>query len=705
MAKKAIKIQPNNCRVQATFRPDTINEKDRTVEVVFTTGQAGKRYDWGSDSYYMEELEISDQAIVKERLDKGLSVIGDHDRYKGIDGVFGITETYRIENNELVGLVRFSSDEESDIKFTKVKEKILRHCSLGYEVYEYMPVPQAEDKLPLYRAVSWQPNELSFVVVSFETNNGVRSNDDSVNYSEIHIREDNPMNLEQLRAALAAAQNRSAPQAEIDELQRQIDTAVTAAERAAAPVPVPAPAAPAARAAEPVPAPAARAAAPVAPVIDENAIRAAAAAEQRGQLQPMLDACSTAGLTSDFAIRSYGEGVSLDKFRELVIAELGNESSENIIRNNGTVLNSDGRSDQQSQTREAAQSALHYRCGSDIKLDDNVRAFNNMTLFEMARSFVEASGENTLGMSRQKVATRAFHSTSDFPLILENVMNKNLQAAYVETPQTFRDLGRRTTVNDFRDKHTYSLGDAPNLLPLGEHGEYKAGTFSEGKEKYGIATFARKLGFTRQMLINDDMSALDRMPAMFGAAGSRLESDIVWGLLLNYNFFTGAADSITMEDGNPLFHASHGNLLEAGSAFSETALSNLRKLGRKAKTLDGNFMNITYGQLVIPEDIETTVDKILAGTILAHVSGEVNPWRGKLDYRVEPRLGTVSQSAYYAFSRMADTFEYAYLAGEEEMMTEVNTQTDIDGLEIKVRKDFGAGLVDYRAMAKATGAA
>jgi len=53
---------------------------------------------------------------------------------------------------------------------------------------------------------------------------------------------------------------------------------------------------------------------------------------------------------------------------------------------------------------------------------------------------------------------------------------------------------------------------------------------------------------------------------------------------------------------------------------------------------------------------------------------------------------------------MMDTFEYAYLSGEEEMYTEVINSTDVDGLEVKVRKDFGAGLIDSRGMAKAVGA-
>ena len=683
---KKVKVDVEQQRVQASFRPSTVNVEERTVEVVFTTGQGGRRYDRSTDTEFIEELDITRASIMVDRLDKGLSILDSHNRYS-IDDVFGITEGYRIDEQtgELIGTARFASDPASDVKFQKVRDGILRHVSLGYSVYEYTPRSHKPGELPVFRATKWQPNELSFVPVSFETNNGVlRSNSAPNQFSEIIIREDTPMNKAELIAALAAAKERNAPHNEVADLQRQLDALNTP--------PVVAPVADPARSAAP--------AAPAAPVVDPVAVRTA----ERGQLQPMLDAVRTAGLTDDFAIRAFNEGTSVDNFRAAVINELGVADSKNIIRNK-PVTHGEDRSDKKEATRTAAESSLIHRCGTTVELTPQIREFNNMTLLDMARDFLDASGVNTRMMSRQKIAERAFHSTSDFPLILENVMNKNLQAAYMETPQTFRDLGRRTTVNDFRDKHTYSLGDAPNLLPLGEHGEYKAGTFSEGKEKYAIATFARKIGFTRKMLINDDMSALDRVPQMFGAAGSRLESNIVWGLILNYNFFTNTADNILMNDGLPLFHATHGNLLTTGSAFSETALSDARKLGRKTKTLDNNFMNLTFGELVIPEDIETTVEKILVQNILAAVSGNTNPFQNTLRHRVEPRLSAISTTAWYTFSKMVDTFEYAYLAGEEEMYTETNTQTDIDGMEVKVRKDFGAGLVDYRGMQKATGAA
>jgi hypothetical protein len=48
----------------------------------------------------------------------------------------------------------------------------------------------------------------------------------------------------------------------------------------------------------------------------------------------------------------------------------------------------------------------------------------------MARSFLEAEGVRVRGFSRDEIATRALHTTSDFPAILAAVTNKTLRDAY-----------------------------------------------------------------------------------------------------------------------------------------------------------------------------------------------------------------------------------------------------------------------------------
>jgi hypothetical protein len=656
------KEQMPNLKGKAFFRPETVDRENMTVEVVFTTGEEGLRYDWWNDTHFMESLEVSEKAIRADRLNKGLSILDSHNRYDGIDKVLGITEEWRIEKGQLIGTCRFSRNQQA--VFDDVADGILRHVSLGYRIHEYKVTKATKDgQLEKRMAVDWEPLELSIVPVSFETTNGTR--------------EAERANTETHEVILTTE--------EVDDMPKPVDD-----KREDAPQDQPAteqrenPAEPQTRA------------------VDTEQ----AAAQVRAQLKPMLDASRAAGLDDTFAIEAFDRGVGIDAFRAEVLNKMAETRKADAIKSFGDPeLRSDGRRDQTETLVRGAEEAIAVRARvNGATMTDAAREFTGMTLYDIGRELLVARGINVRGMSREKIAARAMHSTSDFPLILENVMNKNLLDSYRETPRTFQSLGQRSTVNDFREKHLYRLGDAPSLKPLGEGGEYKAGTFSEAKESYAIDTFARKIAFTRKMLINDDMSALDRVPRMFGPAGARLENDIVWGLLLNYDFFNNKAADHKMADGKPLFDATHGNLLTgAGSALSKDALTALRKLGRKQKTLDGQFMNVEYNAIAVPEDLETTVEDLLLPRIVAAKVEDQAP-RQKMDIIVEPRLAVVSDKAWYAFSRMMDTFEYAYLSGEEEMYTEVVTSTDVDGLEVKVRKDFGAGLVDWRGMAKAVGA-
>ncbi len=656
------KEQMPNLKGKAAFRPETADREAMTVEMVFTTGEEGLRYDWWNDTQFMESLEVSEKAIRADRLNKGLSILDSHNRYDGIDKVLGITEEWRIEKGQLIGTCRFSRNQQA--VFDDVADGILRHVSLGYRIHEYKVTKATKDgQLEKRMAVDWEPLELSIVPVSFETTNGTR--------------EAERANTETHEVILTTE--------EVDDMPKPVDD-----KREDAPQDQPAteqretPAEPQTRA------------------VDTEQ----AAAQVRAQLKPMLDASRAAGLDDTFAIEAFDRGVGIDAFRAEVLNKMAETRKAEAIQSFGDPeLRSDGRRDQTETLVRGAEEAIAVRARvNGATMTDAAREFTGMTLYDIGRELLVARGINVRGMSREKIAARAMHSTSDFPLILENVMNKNLLDSYRETPRTFQSLGQRSTVNDFREKHLYRLGDAPSLKPLGENGEYKAGTFSEAKESYAIDTFARKIAFTRKMLINDDMSALDRVPRMFGPAGARLENDIVWGLLLNYDFINNKAADHKMADGKALFDAAHGNLLTgAGSALSKDALTALRKLGRKQKTLDGQFMNVEYNAIAVPEDLETTVEDLLLPRIVAAKVEDQAP-RQKMDIIVEPRLAVVSDKAWYAFSRMMDTFEYAYLSGEEEMYTEVVTSTDVDGLEVKVRKDFGAGLVDWRGMAKAVGA-
>ena len=87
-------------------------------------------------------------------------------------------------------------------------------------------------------------------------------------------------------------------------------------------------------------------------------------------------------------------------------------------------------------------------------------------------------------------------------------------------------FARRTTVADFKLVHRLQLGEAPQLEKVNQSGEFKRGTIGEAQETYRIETFGKVIGITRQVLINDDLDAFTRVPALFGTSAATLESDV-----------------------------------------------------------------------------------------------------------------------------------------------------------------------------------
>lgn len=670
-------VQTEQRFMTGSYRPETLDLEARTVEMVFTTGEAGVRYDWWEDVSYLEELEISENALRTERLDKGLPLFDNHRTWEGVKGQHGVTEAWRIENGELIGTVRFAKDDESDVVFQKVADGITRSCSLGYRVYKFQHIKAGEEnKLDTLRAVDWEATELSLAPIPFEkgASNGVRSernDNEPTNMVEILTEDENMLLFG--RFARNLKQDKQDPAGGV------------------APVAAPAPSVsentpePQQRANDPAPAP---------QVVEK---------EVRGDIRSFLDAANAAGLDQSHALEAYEGNRSIEDYRASVLEELGKRSHADTP----VVLGTDQRNDHSESVRKGAEDYINYLVGNVNTMSDAARQFRGARMLDVGTHLASMKGRNAqlAGFHPLEQATRAFHSSTDFPLLLENVMNKSLETGYQETPRTFLGLGRRSSLNDFRYKNVYKMGDAPDLKKLNESGRYEFGSFSEAKEQYRLHTYARAISFTRQLLINDDMDALGSMPRMFGQAGSRSESDIIWGLLLNYDFENNKAANHKMFDNKAFFHSDHNNLLTgANSAFSKAALSELRKAGRKMKTLDGKFMNLMWNTLVAPEDLETDMEEVLFNTIMPTKDADTNSFKNKFELRIEPRLAVVSPSAWYAFTNMLPAFEYAYLAGEEGMYTETVNGTDVDGMVMKVRKDFGAGYIEERGAFKMAGA-
>lgn len=454
---------------EAAFSPATLNDAERTVELVWTTGAQVRRYDYWEGRAYYEELVVADGAVDLSRLNAGAPLLNSHGSYD-LSDVIGVVERAWIDGNEGRAIVRFSGRDEVEPIVADVKAGILRNVSVGYQVREYQ-VEEKQDQPPIYRAVDWLPMEISLVAIPADAGAGTRS--------------------QKLSAAPCVFSTRA--NAAHQQKESEMDKAT--------------PAAPTAQ--------------------DLDAVRAEAVTAERARVQQINELCDKHGC-SELRAGLIDNNATLDAARGAILDAVAKRDEGGTQRRMPHI---ETLTDETENRREAVENAILHRASpGKVKLTDAGRQYRGLSLLEMGRDLLERGGVNTRGMDKMQLAQRAL-GTSDFPIILANVANRTLRAGYEAAPQTFKPFSKQTSAPDFKTITRAQVGDAPTLKKVNEHGEFTVGVIGEGKETYQLATYGRIVSITRQTIINDDLQAFADLPSKFGRAAADLESDIVWGII------------------------------------------------------------------------------------------------------------------------------------------------------------------------------
>lgn len=336
--------------------------------------------------------------------------------------------------------------------------------------------------------------------------------------------------------------------------------------------------------------------------------------------------------------------------------------------------------------------ALFARVAPSHTPSEAARQFMGLTIPDIARDCLRSRGVSTTGLQGARVIERALQTTSDFPLILADTVNRTLRQAYESAPAGVRRLGRQASAKDFRTKHRIQFSTAPTLEPVNEHGEFQSGAMAEAEESYSVKTFGRIVGFSRQAMVNDDLGAFADATRRMGQAAAAFEADFLAKLVVG---------NPKMSDGKTLFHADHGNIAGTGAAISVESLSAARQAMRLQKGLLGEMIAVTPKYLLVGADRETEAEKAIAA-IAPGASADVNPFMGKLEVVVDPRVS----SAWFVVADPAeiDGLEYAYLEGAAGPQITSEVGFDVDGVRFRVRLDFGGGFVDWRGWHRNAGA-
>nr|WP_256595875.1 prohead protease/major capsid protein fusion protein [Pseudomonas sp. RW407] len=641
-------------QLRAAIRPDSVNIEDRTVEITWTTGAKGRRWSWDIGSY-MEELEVSESAVRLERLNNGAPFLNTHSTWE-LGDVIGVVERAWLEGGEGRALVRFSQREDVEPIFRDVRDGILRNISVGYSVHRYEMTEEPDDKLPTYRAVDWEPMELSLVPIGFDDGAKTRSTKTEADYQGPRFS-----TVFETREA-AAPTEQPAVSAKTQEEPKMTEEEIRAAE--------------------------------------ETARREAAEAERkRGQAIRLM--ARKVGLDEAFADDLVERGVTAEQASAAMIDKLAERQQTEQPESRSAQPTPSGTIDLSvvRAKRSAMENALQHRCSPTTKLEDTAREFRGMRLLDLARECISLAGGNSRGLTPREIATAALgcsaesmraagmHAISDFPLLLGSTVNRTLRAAYELAPQTWRPLGRQTSLPDFREATRVALGDIAALEKVNESGEYKYGTLDEEGAPIKVAKFGKIIAITWEAIVNDDLSALTRIPQALGAAAGQTESNVVWDLLLGNPAFV---------DNQEIYSAAHGNVAASGGAISTASLAAARAAMRKQKSKAGHFLNLGPEFLVVGPDKELEAFQFTSSNYVPAKNADINDSRNTtLTVIVDARIEG-NQWFLYAAPGVVDTFEYAYLEGEQGVFTETRQGFEVDGMEIKARLVFGAAWIDYR---------
>jgi ribosomal protein S25 len=646
----------------ADLLPASIDAAERTIDVVWSTGARVRRNPFFGDPFD-EELAMDPRAVRLDRLNAGAPLLKVHDA-SVLDSVIGsvVPGSARIENGRGIARVRFSDRAEVEPLRKDVEAGHIRAVSIGYQVHRFEVTKQAGAP-ELWRAVDWTPFEISAVPIGADPAAGFRAEKSSESSMPLH-----PCVVH--RADAPSKEKAVMDDAVTDNAEAQTRQAATEPQDRV----------------------------PTTPLIDAETIAARARDTERERVGTIYDLAGRLHLERSFADDLVKRGVTLDAARSEMLDKVATNAEKTRVSPQVSIPL--GGRDERVTRRDAVSNALLHRYSPTLfPLSEPAREYRGMTLVEHAREFLSSSGVNVRGMSRDEIATRALHSTSDFPEVLAAVTGKTLRQAYDAYPRTYVPFCRQVLATDFKAMHRVQLGEAPQLVKVNEGGEFKRGTLAEGRESYRVETYGRVVAVTRQVLINDDLDAFTRIPAMYGTAIATLESDVVWGIILA---------NAAMSDSIALFHQNHGNLANPATALSVTAIGAARAAMARQTGLDKKtILNVRPAYLIVPASLELAAEQLVAQNLVPAQTGNVVPSSIRtLTPISEPRLDAASLTAWYLAANPAqiDTIEYAYLEGQQGAYIETRNGFDVDGVEIKCRLDFGAKAIDWRGLYKNPGA-
>lgn len=280
--------------------------------------------------------------------------------------------------------------------------------------------------------------------------------------------------------------------------------------------------------------------------------------------------------------------------------------------------------------------------------------------------------------------------------VLGSALRRTMLAEYNAAVdyEAWRQIVNVVPVADFRSNERTRFGGYGDLPVVDEKGDYAALTSpTDEKATYGVKKRGGTETITLEMIKNDDVGAIRRVPTKIARAAKRTLAKFVFDFLRN---------NPAIYDTKALFHTDHGNLFTtelSAEAYSAHRLAMMHQVEKGSN----DRLGIGPKFLIVPTDLEETawdlfqrsvnLDKTFVQSLMPTIIPvwywtDANDWCTASDPRDIPGI------------------EIGFLDGQEEPelfvqdMPNVGSLFSNDQITYKVRHIYGGNVINFRGFTK-----
>jgi len=438
---------------------------------------------------------------------------------------------------------------------------------------------------------------------------------------------------------------------------------------------------------------------------------------ERNRISEITSRCGANKIVKEFQDKLVKDGIPVDKAILAILDEVQRVAALAPVAPQGGVVKDEAdkfRSHASNCIGVALNTIKDKETIADVRKNPGPR-----DLHGLVRACLAQEGKLTAGeinrLAANDIASHAIRmagmGSSDLPSILADTMNKEFMGGFEDAPTTFQAVCAETDNPNFMTKSMTKLSGFSDIEEIPEGMAFKEGKFSDKKETIALSTAGKMLTLSRNLIINNDTSAISSFPrGMSAAMKQKMNRDFYD--LLTYNTLVGP---VTTEDSVAFFNETSHNNYKASSGVPSVASLGVADQHMLEQTLPKGsadatttYLNLT-GKILLTGTVNRMTVLQLLGSLNdpAATNGKLvyNPYSSGITPVFDAYLGAKVATAglTYAWYWFAGPSVYrnwivAYLAGNRTptLRSEPSRVGEALGISYDIFFDYKFGFEDYR---------